>query len=187
MKSIFVILLILFFLITPAHAQLLSDTTGLINRLEIQTSGHTFEIKLTSNFDIDNFIFDKDQKELTLYLESSLENNLGEIVLPKNLLSGNLTFYLNNDEFFPDVKSNKVISFITLEFFGTGNNVVKIIGTEYLSGLTEIIPIENVTPVLNEIPTNQTLFDDYFIWLILGGILIVIITFAGIKTLKNRN
>ena len=97
------------------------------------------------------------------------------------------TFYLNNNEFFPDVKSNKVISFITLEFFGSGTNVVKIIGTEYLTGLTEISPIENVTPVITEIPTNQTLFDDYFIWLILGGILIVIITFAGIKTLKNRN
>ena len=37
----------------------------------------------------------------------------------------------------------KVISFITLEFSGSGNNVVKIIGTEYLSGLTEIDPIEN--------------------------------------------
>ena len=101
MKSIFVILLLLFFVLTPAYGQLLSDTTGLINRLEIQTSGHNFEIKLTSNFDLNDFIFDEEQKQLTLNLESSLENNLGEIIIPKNLLSGDFTFFLNDDEIFP--------------------------------------------------------------------------------------
>ena len=78
MKSIFVVLLIFFFVITPVHAQLLSDTTGLINRFEIQTSGHVFEIKLTSNFDTNDFIFAKNEQQLIFYLESSLENNLAE-------------------------------------------------------------------------------------------------------------
>ena len=96
MKSVIAILLILFFVITPAHALLSSDGTGLINRFEIQTSGHTFEIKLTSNFDLNDFVFDKNEKELTLYLESNLDNNLGEIIIPKNLLTGDFTFYLIN-------------------------------------------------------------------------------------------
>ena len=187
MQSIFVILILLFFIVTPVHAQLLSDTTGLINRLEVQTSGYTFEIKLTSNFDIDNFIFNKDQKELTLYVESSLENNLGEIIIPKNLLNGNFTFFLNDNEFFPTVQSNEIINFITLEFSGSGTNVIKIIGSEYLSGLTEIIPIQNEVPILIESSTNQIHSDDYTIWFIVGGILLMTVVFVGIKIIKNKN
>ncbi len=71
---------------TPASGQLLSDATGLINRFDVQTSGHTFEIKLTSNFDLIDYSFDKDQKQIILYLDSGLENNLGEIIIPQNLV-----------------------------------------------------------------------------------------------------
>ena len=178
-------MLILFFVVTPAYAQSLSDATGLINRLDIETSGHIFEIKLTSNFDLNDFIFNKDQKQLTLYFESTLDNNLAELIIPKNLLSGDFTFYLNDQEFFPKIQSNEIISFITLEFSGSGNNVVKIIATEYLTGLTEIIPIENDVSILSETTKNEKSSDDYFIWFILGGIVIIIVIFAGIKILKK--
>jgi hypothetical protein len=195
LKSILVILVILFFVLTPAHAQLLSDTTGLINRLEIQTSGHTFEIKLTSNFDVDDFIFDKSQKQLSLYFESSLENNLGEIIIPKTLLSGDLTFYLNDKEFFPKIRTNEIIHFITLEFSGSGTNVVKIFATEYLSGLDEIIPIEDEIPdafndadfLSSDGQSTDMSSNDYLIWLIVGGIVVIIAVFAVTKFLKNKN
>ena len=62
---------------TPAYGQL-SDATGLINRLDIQTSGYDFEVVLTSNFNLIDYGFDKNSKQLTLYLDSGLENNLGE-------------------------------------------------------------------------------------------------------------
>ena len=85
----------------------LSDATGLINRLDVQTSGHVFEIKLVSNFDLTDYSFDKDEKQLTLYADSGLENNLAEIIIPVNLLSGNFTFHLNDQEFFPKIQSNE--------------------------------------------------------------------------------
>ena len=95
MKSILFLTIVLFFVISPTHAQLpLSDATGFINRLNIQTSGQVFEIKLVSYFDLTDYRFEKDQKQLILYLESWLENNLGDIIVPKNLLTGNFTFYL---------------------------------------------------------------------------------------------
>ena len=117
---------------------------GLINRLDVQTSGHTFEIKLTSNFDLTDYHFDKDQKQIVLYIDSGLENNLGEIIVPQNLLSGDFTFYLNDQEFFPKIQSNEKIHFITLNFTGSGTNVVTISGTEYLIGLTEIIQLKMI-------------------------------------------
>ena len=194
MKSIIVFTVLLFFVLTPVHGQLLSDATGLINRMDIQTSGYDFEVVLTANFDLLDYAFDINNKQLTLYLDSGLENNLGEIIIPATLLSGDFRFYLNDQQFFPKVQSDKKISFITLNFTGLGNNVVKIIGTEYLSGLDDIIPIENNSSKSLDndfLPPDgqptQTLSDDYLIWLIVGGIVIVITVFVVIKFLKNKN
>ena len=165
---------------TPASGQLLSDATGLVNRLDVQTSGHTFEIILTSNFDLTDYSFDKDQKQILLYLDSGLENNLGEIIIPQNLVSGDFTFYLNDQEFFPKIQSNEKIHFITLNFTGSGSNVIAISGSEYLSGLTEIVSIENEIPITSEISS-----DNYFVWFIVAGILVIIVVFVVIKFKKN--
>ena len=180
MKSIILILVVLFFVITPASGQLLSDATGFINRLDVQTSGHIFELKLTSNFDLTDYSFDKDQKQILLYFDSELENNLGEIIMPQNLLSGNFTFYLNDQEFFPKIQSNEKIHFITLNFTGSGSNVIAISGSEYLSGLTEIVSIENEIPITSKISA-----DNYFVWFLVAGILVIIVVFVVIKFKKN--
>ena len=194
MKSIIVFTVLLFFVLTPVHGQLLSDATGLINRMDIQTSGYDFEVVLTANFDLLDYAFDINNKQLILYLDSGLENNLGEIIIPATLLSGDFRFYLNDQEFFPKVQSDEKINFITLNFTGLGNNVVKIIGTEYLSGLDDIIPIENNSSKSLDndfLPpdgqSTQTFSDDYLIWLIVGGIVIVIAVFVVTKFLKNKN
>lgn len=177
MKKIFFVFVAFFFVLTPAYGQALSDATGLVNRLDVQTGGHIFEVQTTSNFDIPNFEFDKDEKKLTLYISSGLENNLGEVILPQNLLGGNLTFYLNGQEYVPQVRTNEKISFITLNFTGIGDNTLDIVGTDYLSGLTEIIT-DTPPPVL--IPSND--YDDglismtiILVLLIIGGIIGAII------------
>ena len=194
MKSIIVLLLLLFFVITPVHGQLLSDATGLIHRIDIQTSGYDFEVVLTANFDLLDYDFDINNKQLVLYVDNGLENNLGEIVIPANLLSGDLTFYLNDQEFFPKVQSDERVNFITLTFTALGNNVLKISGTESLSGLDDVIPIENsLSDSLDNdfLPpdkkSNGTFSDDYLMWLIIGGIIIIIIVFVVTKFLKSKN
>ena len=180
MKSVIFILVVLFFVITPVSGQSLSDATGLIDRLDVQTSGYVFEIKLTSNFDLTDYTFDKNEKQITLYFDSALENNLAEIIIPKDLLSGNFMFYLNDQEFLPRVESNEKISFITLNFTGSGNNVVKIIGSEYLVGLDPITS-NDILPL-----DSESLFNNYFIWLVLGSILIVIVVFIVIIVRKMK-
>ena len=123
-------------MITPAFAQL-SDRTGLVNRLDVKTGGHSFEVQTVSNFDVSNYTFDEEQKRLTLYVTSGLENNLGEIYIPKTLLSGNFTFYINGQQYHPVVKINEQISFITLNFTGSGDSKIEIIGTDYLHGVNQ--------------------------------------------------
>ena len=167
-------------MVTPVYGGSLSDTTGLVNRLDVQTGGHTFEVKTTSNFDISTFEFDRDEKKLTLYISSGLENNLGEVILPQNLLGGNLTFYLNDQEYVPRVQTSENVSFVTLNFTGIGDNTLDIVGTNYLSGLTEIsesnLPSPSITPSRSAFLDGESFYPSIImIFLIIGGIVGVII------------
>jgi len=126
--------------LSPAFGQL-SDKTGWKQYFEIQTGGYEFVVGTTSNFDVTNYEFDKDEKRLTLFLNSGLENNLAEIEIPKNLINGNFTFFLNEQEIFPKVRGNEKISFIVLEFPGTGVHKLDIIGTTYLPEFSDIAPL----------------------------------------------
>ena len=134
---------LLLLVFTPAFAGTLSDATGLTNRFDIETDGHVFEIITTSNFDVQEIEFDKEQKQLSLHLVSSLENNLGEVIIPRNLLSGNFTFYLNDQEFYPKIKSSERIAFITLNFTGSGENTVDVIATNYLEDVDKLNGTKN--------------------------------------------
>ena len=185
--------MLLFFVLTPVHGQLLSDATGLINRINIQISDHDFEVVLTANFDLLDYKFDINNKQLILYVDNGLENNLGEIVIPANLLSGDFRFYLNDQEFFPKIQSDEKINFITMTFTGLGSNVIKISSTESLSGLDDVVPIENNSSKSLDndfLPpdgqSNETLTGNYLIWLIVGGIVIIIAVFVVTKFLKNK-
>lgn len=126
----------------------ISDKTGLLTRLDVDTSGHTFEVVTVSNFEILDHEFDKYEKRLTLFINSGLENNLGEVTIPKDLLGGNFTFQINDMTSIQKYKSNERISFVTLNFTGIGNNKIDIIGTDALVGVKEIVevtPDEKIT------------------------------------------
>jgi len=137
LKIILLTPLLLLLVFTPAFGQLLGDKTGLVTRFDVQTSGYAYEIQTVSNFDVTDHEFDKDEKRLTIFIKSGLENNLGEVIIPKILLGGNFTFYLNDLEFNPKIKSNEKISFVTLNFTGLGDNKIDIIATEALVGVKE--------------------------------------------------
>lgn len=137
LKPTFLIPLLLLLTITPAFGQLLSDRTGLVTRFDVESGGHTFEVETVSNFNVVDHEFNKDEKRLTLFINSGLENNLGELIIPHSLLNGNFTFYLNDLEYNPEIKSNGKILFITLNFIGTGNNKLDIIATNPITNTEE--------------------------------------------------
>ena len=141
---------LLLLVFTPAFAGTLSDATGLVNRFDIETDGYVFEIITTSNFDVQEIEFDKEQKQISLHLVSSLENNLGEIIIPRNLLSGNFTFYLNDQDFYPKIKTSERIAFITLNFTGSGKNTLDVIATNYLEGVDKLNGTKNDGNVTGE-------------------------------------
>lgn len=173
-RLLFPSLLILAF--TPAYGAL-SDATGLVNRFDIETGGNVFEITITSNFDVKNVDFDKDQKQLTLHIISSLENNLGDLLIPQEFLSGNFTFFLNDQQYFPLVRSNEKISFITLNFTGSGNNKLDVTATNYLKdeGNNDESQNQN-SELIDENPSSEK-----------GGCLIATATFDSELSLQVQN
>ena len=133
--------LVLLLVIIPAAFGQISERTGLKQDFTIETGGYDFPVEITSNFNVQDVEFSSDDKRLTLFINSGIENNLAEIQIPINLINGNFTFILNDQEIFPIVKMNEKISFITLEFEGTGANKLDIIGTTYLPEFSEIASV----------------------------------------------
>ena len=152
MKSILFVSFVLLLVFVPAYGAPLSDRTGLVNNLDVKTDGYTFQIETVANYDISNFHFDKEHKRLTLDVTSGIENNLGEIYLPKDFLSGNFTFYLNGTEFYPKVKDNSDISFITLNFTGSGDSKIDIVATEYMHEMNFTSKEPTELPTENKLP-----------------------------------
>ena len=93
-----------------------------------------------SNFDVSEFEFSEEDKRLTLFINSGVQENISEIQIPINLINGNFTFYLNDEEIFPNVRSNDEISFIVVEFAGNGTYQLDIIGTTYLPEFADVAP-----------------------------------------------
>jgi len=116
----------------PSAYGAISEKTGLKKDFTIETSGYDFEVDTVSNFNIQDVQFNRDDKKLTFNINSELVNNFAEIQIPVNLINGNLTVFINGHEIFPEIRKNDKVSFIVLEFEGSGTNTLEIIGTTYL-------------------------------------------------------
>ena len=185
MKITLFIFVALIFVVTPAYGQLLSDATGLVNRLDVEIGGQMFEVETVSNFDVRNFEFDEDDKRLTIFISSGLENNLGDLIIPQSLLGGNMTFYLNDQEYFPKVSVTERITFVTLNFTGSGDNKLDVLGTTYFFGLTEKDDVIKSSPVSTTIQSVENQ-NDSLLWISFAIPLVVIAVFVAIK-IKKKN
>ena len=146
MRIIFILLLGLLIIIPPAFGVPISDKTGLKFSFPVNVDGNYFIIEGTANFDAKRLDFDSDSKKINLKIESSLEDNLMEITIPKNLLEGDhLTFMITSIPISMSQTSQlsntmelvtpKIIHhganniFVTLEFVGIGTHYISISGS----------------------------------------------------------
>lgn len=110
---------------TPAFAQL-SDKTGLRTTFDVEVRGKIFVIETIANFDVRDARFENGK--IVLPLQSNIENNFGELQIPKNVTSGQLRLYLDGNEIDAKILQNERISFITLSFNGTGAHTLEVVG-----------------------------------------------------------
>ena len=122
--------------------------TAMKHNFNVQTGGYDFPVVATGNLDVTDLSFDKDTKTITIDISSSLDDNVLEILIPKNLINGDFTFFLDGSEVFPSVAWLPDNSFITIEFQGDGEHTLDIIGTTYLPEFAEVAPIVLATSLI---------------------------------------
>lgn len=113
----------------PASGQMLSDKTGFLYKFEIEAGGRAYQIETVSNFDVRDHSFDAERERLTLHISSGLAENLAELLIPRDLLTGDITVHLNGTEVHPRISANDRITFITLNFTGSGDSRIDISGS----------------------------------------------------------
>ena len=151
MKKILFIPVLFVIIFGTAYSQPLSDSTGLVHRLDIEAKGQTYEVQVVGNFDVSNYEFVKDEKRLTVIIHSTLEDNLGEMIIPVELMSGNFTFHLDGAEFFPNNRQSEKISFVSMTFNGTGQHTLDILSSEVLVS-NNVICFPGLDPINGECP-----------------------------------
>ena len=146
MKIVFILLLGLLIIIPSAFGVPIADKTGLKFKFPLNHGGNSFIIEGTANFDVKHLSFDDTNKQITLKIESSLEENLLEIVLPANLVGENLIFMImsvpnsitqasqlsDTLEIIPKtIHYSESNTFVTLEFNGMGTHYLTISESTY--------------------------------------------------------
>jgi hypothetical protein len=163
-KQLLIFLVILSISIPIADAVPLSDKTGLKFTFPVKTDGYSFVIEATGNLDITNLDFDKEKKLITLFIQSSLENNSLEVSFPNDLIGGDYTFFIDGIQFSPKLHQGSNVSFITMDFPGLGKHKIEIIGTTYLDifEIKDLIDYKMSDGYVDDIqdsqPTNSLIF-----------------------------
>ena len=148
MKIIFALLLISLITIPMASAIPLADKTGLKFSFPVTVDGSYFVVEGTGNFDVKHMDYNAENSEITFKIQSSLDYNLAEIIIPRNLVGDdNLLFTLTSIpiSITHAVESSsttlevipKIIHydpknvFVTLEFNGIGTHYLTISETSH--------------------------------------------------------
>ena len=106
---------------------------GFVNKYMISTDGHNFEITFTANFLISSHTFSTNDKILQFNIETGLEEqNVGEIIIPLDLIDGEFTILLDGEEISANVNKTSRSSVVSIEFDGKGKHTLDIIATKYL-------------------------------------------------------
>jgi len=143
MKIIFALLLISLITIPTVLAIPIADKTGLKFSFPVTVDGDYFVVEGTANFDVKHMDYDAEKREITFKIQSSLDYNLVEIIIPRNLIGGDdLIFMITSIPISitqaAESSSNtlsvvpKIIhydpknTFVTLEFSGIGTHYLTI-------------------------------------------------------------
>jgi hypothetical protein len=146
LKILFALLLLI--VVLPAFAEPISDKTGLKTTFSVSIDSKSYDIESTANFDVRNVSFEDDT--LIFAINSSLENNFGELQIPNGITQGKLQFFLDGTQITPKVLKNEKISFVTLEFAGNGTHTLEV-KSDYAE------PEETQTPSMSEEKQDSTM------------------------------
>jgi hypothetical protein len=131
---------------------------------EVRLDEHKFNVEIISNSEIDEFNFNQASKGISFEVN---EKNKFVIISMEEEFLGPPYFILLNDEKIAYTKSINVENYVSLSIKPQAVGEIIIGNSEYNNDSTKItsndtLPVESIS-------------NDYFIWLVLGGVLIIVV------------
>jgi len=130
---------------------------------EVRWDEDKFNVEIITNSKIDKFNFDQASKSISFQLNE--KNKFVTVTLEEKILGGPYTILLNNEK----IKYTKSISkenYVSLSIKPQAVGEIMISNYEYTDGLTKITS--------NDTSAVESISNDYFIWLIFGGVFIIV-------------
>ena len=133
---------------------------------EVSWGEDKFNVEIITNSKINKFNFDQELKNISFQVNE--KKKFVTITMEEKLLGSPYVILLNNEKVFY-TKSVSKENYVSLSMKPQAVGEIIISGSEYTDGLTKITPDDTLTEVTVNLP------NDYFIWLVLGGVLIIIL------------
>jgi hypothetical protein len=131
---------------------------------EVRLDEDKFNVEIMSNSEINEFNFDQASKSISFQVNE--KNKFVTVTMEKELLGGPYSILLN-DEKIKYTKSITKENYVSLSIKPQAVGEIIISNSEYNNDSTKIT--SNDTLPVESIP------NDYFIWLVLGGVLIIVV------------
>jgi len=133
---------------------------------EVSWKEDKFNVEIITDSKIAEFNFEQESKNISFQVNE--KNKFVTVTMEEELL-GSPYVILLNDEKVKYTKSTGKENYVSLSMKPQAVGEIIIAGSEYTDGLTKITPDDTLTEVTVNLP------NDYFIWLVLGGVLIIIL------------
>jgi len=133
---------------------------------EVSWEQNKFDIEIITNSKIDNFNFNQESKSITFDINE--KNKFLTISMEEELVGSPYVILLNNEKILYNKSLNKE-NYVLLSMKPQAVGEITISNSEHIQGLTEITSNDTLTEVTANSP------NDYFIWLVLVGVLIIIV------------
>jgi predicted DNA binding CopG/RHH family protein len=130
---------------------------------EVSWEEDKFNVEIISNSKIDEFNFDQESKSISFKINE--KNKFVTVTMEEELLGGPYVILLNDKKIIYTKSINKE-NYVSLSMKPQAVGEIIISGSEYNDGLTKINS--------NDTLSVETIPNDYFIWLVFGGVLIII-------------
>ena len=143
---------------------------------EVSLKEDKFNVEIITNSKIDEFNFDQELKSINFQVNE--KNKFVTVSMEKELVGDPYVVLLNNEKIVYSKSVNKE-NYVSLSMKPQAVGEIIIMNSEYIQGLTQITSNDTLTEVTTNIP------NDYFIWLVLGGVLIIVAIFIIMRKIKK--
>ena len=133
---------------------------------EVRWEENKFDVEIITNSEIDEFTFDQVSKSISFQINE--KNKIVTVTIEKELLEGPHSILLNDEK----IKYTKSISkekYVSFSIKPQAVGEIMISNSEYNNDLTKITSNDTLPVESESIPNN------YFIWLVLGSVLIIVV------------